>query len=101
MHAFSVGPAVRIWTLTARLSVRTVVRGHTLQQVASSALAVLRDRSIMTVPQVVPVLRVIPAQCGPLQPLAIGVNLGKLIMIATARPRAPTAPLAHLLLRDR
>ena len=92
---------MRIWTQTARLSVLTAVRGHTLQQVAFSALTVQRGSSIMTVPQVVPVLRVLPAQCGSLQPPALGVNLGKLIAIATARPRVATAPLARLLLWDR
>jgi hypothetical protein len=74
---------------------------RTLQQAALSALTVQRGSSIMTVPQVAPVLRVLPAQCGSLQPPALGVNLGKLIAIATARPRVATARLARLLLWDR
>jgi hypothetical protein len=100
-HAFSAGLVVRIWTRTVRLRAMSAVSGRTLQQAALSALTVQRGSSIMTVPQVAPVLHVLPAQCGPLQPPAFGASLGKLITIATARPRAPTAPLARLLLWDR
>ena len=100
-HAFSAKQVVRISTRTAGLRALTAVSGRTLQQAAWSALTVQRGSLIMTVPQVAPVLRVLPAQCGPLQPLAIGASLGKLITIAIARPRASTARLARLLLWDR
>ena len=100
-HAFSAKQVVLTRTRTARLYAMSALSGRTLHQAAWSALTVLRGSSIMTVPQVAPVLHVLPAQCGPLQLPAFGASPGKLITIATARLRAPTARLARLLLWDR